>query len=99
MYVSIVCCIYHKPRAVGESSSEDDSDDSSSSDDPASDKEHKDDVRARTSGGGSNRRKHKHHLHGPDEGCGKDRAAPPLKSSPNAYEKLPKGSGIQDIKK
>jgi protein phosphatase 1 regulatory subunit 11 len=94
---SKVCCIYHKPRAVGESSSEDDS----SSSDSDSDSE-PDNGTARMAA-----KKNKHakqdHKHGHEcdgdhgeessqgdgskPGKSKEKAR---RSSPNAYEKMPK---------
>ncbi|KAF2018213.1 hypothetical protein BU24DRAFT_449717 [Aaosphaeria arxii CBS 175.79] len=99
---SKVCCIYHKPRAVGESSDESSSDSSSDSD---SDSE-PDNSTARPAGGrpggkGRGRRPHKHdedghnhdgdgHGHGEPSGAPKPRRRPHRKPSPNAYEKMPK---------
>ncbi|KAF2273205.1 uncharacterized protein EI97DRAFT_452506 [Westerdykella ornata] len=95
---SKVCCIYHKPREVGESSDESSSDSSSDSD---SDSE-PDSSRARPVGGrktGRGRKPHNHdHDHGEhdhDHGEGpsqqpKPRRRPRRKPSPNAYEKMPK---------
>ncbi|KAF7508222.1 hypothetical protein GJ744_009519 [Endocarpon pusillum] len=100
---SKVCCIYHRPRAVGESSSEEDSS-SSSSDDESSDGGAGDDGSARPVGGdggrgsrtGKKRRRHQHHHHGHDhdhekdkegEGAAKEEGRRP---SPNAYERMPK---------
>ena len=77
---SKVCCIYHKPREVGESSSEESS--SSSSD---SDSDSNDDGAARPI------RRHGSDDHAHQHGqCGKKPAKKSLKSSPNAYEKQPK---------
>ncbi|KAF2100806.1 hypothetical protein NA57DRAFT_74403 [Rhizodiscina lignyota] len=88
---SKVCCIYHKPREVGESSDEDSSDDSSSSNDSDSGA---DDGAARPVRRSRARRKHKHnHEHDGNggEGDAKDKARKP---SPNAYERVPKyGNG------
>jgi Protein phosphatase inhibitor len=100
---SLVCCIYHRPRAVGESSSEDDS--SSSSDDSSSDdggdSSGADDGAARPVGGGrgwgKKRRRHHHHEHGHGDNHGKDgdgagegSGRGKRRPSPNAYEKMPK---------
>jgi len=93
---SKVCCIYHKPRAVGESSSDEDSDYSSSSN---SDSESEpDNSTARPSKG----KNHNHHSHDSDESCKPDHSSSSSKRasakklkgkrSPNAYEKMPKGS-------
>ncbi|KAI9785771.1 MAG: hypothetical protein M1839_008788 [Geoglossum umbratile] len=88
---SKVCCIYHKPRAVGESSEEDSSSSDSSSEsdsDPGTPHNNR-------------QRKHCDRQHGGD-GCGHDRGAGKgkgkgkareRKRSPNAYEKMPKSSG------
>lgn len=97
---SKVCCIYHKPRDVGESSDESSSDSSSDSE---SDSE-PDNSTARPVGGrrGENprgRRPHNHdhgdhdHDHGNGEGPSdpaQQRRRPRRKHSPNAYEKMPK---------
>lgn len=101
---SKVCCIYHKPRAVGESSSEEDSSDSdsdSSGGEGGSDSA--DDGAARMAGGGGKRgrkgkkgkgKRHEHgHGHGDD--CGHahhgegEGAKRKRRPSPNAYEKMP----------
>jgi protein phosphatase 1 regulatory subunit 11 len=87
---SKVCCIYHKPRPVGESSDEEDS--SSSSDSDASGSESPDDGAARAVGGKrgrKNRRGHKHH-HGDDCGHEPRMDKGKRRPSPNAYEKMPK---------
>lgn len=80
---SKVCCIYHRPRAVGESDSESDSSDSDS--DAG---ESPDDGSARPVGGRRGRGcGHDHdHGHGHDSRTGKGKRKP----SPNAYERLPK---------
>lgn len=81
---SKVCCIYHKPREVGESSDEDSSDSSSSNDDSGAD-----DGAARPVRRSRAKRRH-HHSHDGDGGDGdkgKDKAR---KASPNAYERVPK---------
>lgn len=107
-YSSLVCCIYHKAREVGESSTEEDSDSSSSSDsDEASDGDVADDGRARM--GGKGKRKDNGHQHGDgEEGCGdrhggeggswkgKER---PRRTARNAYERAPKNGGVVDVKK
>lgn len=96
--IYIVCCIYHKPRPVGESSSESESSDSNSSD---SDSDNEAGHPRRGLG-------HSHHAQGSSSGnppeqvserervacCsnhhghGKERKR--RKPSPNAYEKMPK---------
>jgi len=91
---SKVCCIYHKPRVVGESSSDDDSDSSSSSD-SNSDSE-PDNSTARPSTGKN------HNHHDSDKSCKSDHSSSSSKRSsgknlkdrrsPNAYEKMPKRS-------
>lgn len=90
----LVCCLYHKTRAVGESSSDDDSDDSSSSSDKDAsiNSGRRDDGRARMGGEGSSKGKHKSHSHMSSEGCAEGKAQRTRKS-PNAYEKMPK-SGV-----
>ena len=79
---SKVCCIYHKPHAVGESSDEDSSDGSSSSDESDSGA---DDGAARPVRRSRARRRHRHHGDGEGDGDAGKR-----KASPNAYEKVPK---------
>jgi len=94
---SKVCCIYHKPRVVGESSDESSSDSSS---DEESDSE-PDNSMARPVGGvrrGNPRGRRPHSLdHDHDHGNGEGSSTPPAprrrqrrKHSPNAYEKMPK---------
>ncbi|KAF2692149.1 hypothetical protein K458DRAFT_381975 [Lentithecium fluviatile CBS 122367] len=94
---SKVCCIYHKPREVGESSDESSSDSSSDSD---SDSE-PDNSTARAAGGnkrGGRRGRRPHdHDHKDGDGCGDGsgngapkKGHPRRKPSPNAYEKVPK---------
>ncbi|KAJ4294291.1 Type 1 phosphatases regulator ypi1 [Kalmusia sp. IMI 367209] len=96
---SKVCCIYHKPREVGESSDESSSDSSSDED---SDSE-PDNSTARPVGGRKSGRRgrkphghdHDHdgheHDHGNGEGSsGKSQKRQRRKPSPNAYEKMPK---------
>ncbi|KAF9738671.1 hypothetical protein PMIN06_001916 [Paraphaeosphaeria minitans] len=100
---SKVCCIYHKPREVGESSDESSSDSSSDSD---SDSE-PDNGEARPAGGrksGSGRRGRKPHNHDHDHENGEHSHDEPhggpsgqpqkrrrrRRPSPNAYEKMPK---------
>ena len=61
---TVVCCIYHKPRAVGESSDE-------SSSDSSSDSDSDDDGSARPAGG-NKPKQHKHHHHNPHDGHGPD---------------------------
>jgi protein phosphatase 1 regulatory subunit 11 len=95
---SKVCCIYHKPRAVGESSSEEDSsdsEDSSSSDDGGgeSGSESPDDGRARMVGGGKGGKRRpagRGHRHGDDCVHGHGKGGRKRKPSPNAYEKMPR---------
>lgn len=78
---SKICCIYHKPREVGESSSE--SSDSSSDSDSDSDN---DDGAAKPSQRHAASHGHDHSNHDScDHGKGKAR-----KHVPNAYEKQPK---------
>ncbi|KAK8094429.1 hypothetical protein PG997_001114 [Apiospora hydei] len=76
---SKVCCIYHKPREVGESSSEDDS--SSSSSKGKKNRGHKHDD-------------HDGHDHGGENCDGRHQRRgnrkPTRRPSPNAYEKQPK---------
>lgn len=87
---SKVCCIYHKPRAVGESSSEEDSSDSDSSSG--------DSDGARPVGGRKGRKKGHKHDHGDGDDCNHDydnedghrSSRSRRKPSPNAYEKMPK---------
>ncbi|KAK6083589.1 protein phosphatase inhibitor [Seiridium cupressi] len=92
---SKVCCIYHAPRAVGESSSESSSDDS---DDSSSDSDSDSDPRRVGRAGGAG---HGHDDH--DEGCShhgshngaarrdaRDQGKKRRRPSPNAYEKQPK---------
>ncbi|KAL5420792.1 hypothetical protein PMIN04_006121 [Paraphaeosphaeria minitans] len=100
---ALVCCIYHKPREVGESSDESSSDSSSDSD---SDSE-PDNGEARPAGGrksGSGRRGRKPHNHDHDHENGEHSHDEPhggpsgqpqkrrrrRRPSPNAYEKMPK---------
>ncbi|KAI9796877.1 MAG: hypothetical protein M1833_005926 [Piccolia ochrophora] len=98
---SKVCCIYHKPRPVGESS--DESSSSSGEDSSSSDSDSDvDDGSARPVGGRKARRRHGHghghghehghehdHGHGRTDGAkGKQRRK--RRASPNAYEKMPK---------
>jgi protein phosphatase 1 regulatory subunit 11 len=74
----IVCCIYHAPKAFGESSDESssDSDDSDSGDDGS----------ARPTRRPSHGHGHGHgHGHSHGKGKGKGRS-----TSPNAYEKMPR---------
>ena len=103
-----VCCIYHAPRAVGETSSESSSEsDSESSSSSSGESGYDDDETARMAGGDGKvkkgrrrRRRHRHgHEHGEDhEGCehasdvGKGRKKAKRKSA-NAYEKMPKVKG------
>lgn len=98
---SLVCCIYHAPRAVGESSSENDSSSSSGSDpDGGKDNDDDDDGRARMSGSrkGRRRRKGEHgHRHNHEGACGGGESSHSGKPTPtrrrgrgNAYETQPK---------
>ncbi|KAI7877783.1 hypothetical protein K492DRAFT_197402 [Lichtheimia hyalospora FSU 10163] len=70
---SKICCIYHRPRAVGESSDEESSSDSSSSDSSDSDKDHSDHC------------DHHHHHHSKK----KKKKRNAREASPNAYERQP----------
>lgn len=74
----IVCCIYHRPRAVGESSDEESSSDSSSSssDSSDSDNDHSDHCDHH----------HHHHRH---QSKKKKKKRNPREASPNAYERQP----------
>ena len=89
---SKVCCIYHKTRAFGESSSEEDSSSTSSSDGESGDggSDSPGDGGARMTGNRRGRKNgHRHeHKHGDD--CGRGQGKERRKSSPNAYEKMPK---------
>ncbi|KAK8039113.1 hypothetical protein PG993_007524 [Apiospora rasikravindrae] len=97
---SKVCCIYHKPREVGESSSEDDSSSSSSSDSD-SDSGHRGDA-DRVGKGSSKGKKNRGHKHDDHDGHDHDgencdgrhqrhgNRKPTRRPSPNAYEKQPK---------
>ncbi|KAI9712938.1 MAG: Type 1 phosphatases regulator ypi1 [Chrysothrix sp. TS-e1954] len=82
---SKVCCIYHKPRTVGESSDEDSSSDSSD-DDGDGDSGSNDDGAARPANSAG-------HRHG-DDSCGQHQSGKAKgrtkQPSPNAYEKQPK---------
>ena len=96
----IVCCIYHKPRAVGESSSEESSSDSSS-DESDSDSD-VDNGEARMANGSRRYRPHGRHGHGHDHdqpGSDQDSQQPgPARKKkrsrpkPNAYERMPRYS-------
>ncbi|KAI9495989.1 phosphatase inhibitor-domain-containing protein [Zychaea mexicana] len=75
---SKICCIYQKPRAVGESSSESESDsDSSSSSSSGNDSD--------SSHGDKCGHKHHHHRHSNK----KKKRRNPREASPNAYERQP----------
>lgn len=78
----IVCCIYHAPKAFGESSDESssDSDDSDSGDDGSARP-----TRIPSNGHGHGHNHNHAHDHGKSKGKGKGRS-----SSPNAYEKMPR---------
>jgi protein phosphatase 1 regulatory subunit 11 len=98
---TIVCCIYHKPRAAGESSDESSSDSSSDSDsDSEPDNSRAQPASGRRGGQPRGRRPHGHdhdhdhhgHEHNHGEGPSekpKPRRRPHRKPSPNAYEKMP----------
>ncbi|KAJ8661615.1 hypothetical protein O0I10_002422 [Lichtheimia ornata] len=75
---SKICCIYHRPRAVGESSDEESSSDSSSSssDSSDSDNDHSDHCDHH----------HHHHRH---QSKKKKKKRNPREASPNAYERQP----------
>lgn len=79
---SKVCCIYHAPKAFGESSDESssDSDDSDSGDDGSARP-----TRIPSNGHGHGHNHNHAHDHGKSKGKGKGRS-----SSPNAYEKMPR---------
>ncbi|UNI20082.1 Type 1 phosphatases regulator ypi1 [Purpureocillium takamizusanense] len=90
---SKVCCIYHKPKAVGESSDESSSDDSSSSSDSDSDsgadgKKRSGDAKKTPACGHS----HRHGRHRRRDQGDKQKRPP----SPNAYEKVPKYKPKED---
>ncbi|KAI9270665.1 phosphatase inhibitor-domain-containing protein [Phascolomyces articulosus] len=70
---SKICCIYHKPRAVGESSSESESDSDSSSSSSSSDSD---------SGKHGDHCNHRHSKK-------KKKRRNPREASPNAYERQP----------
>lgn len=89
-----MCCIYHKPRPVGESSSESESDSSSSDSDSDSETDHQP--------RGGSRHSHSHHARSnrdDDQTLERGRATCCTKNhskegkrrkpSPNAYEKMP----------
>ncbi|KAF2239250.1 hypothetical protein EV356DRAFT_528525 [Viridothelium virens] len=94
---SKVCCIYHKPREVGESSDEDSSDSSSDESDSEPDT-----SRAHPRGQGLGRRQHHQHdtpelsegQAGTDGGEGSEeqprKQARSKQARPNAYEKMPR---------
>ncbi|KAI2642183.1 phosphatase inhibitor-domain-containing protein [Xylaria nigripes] len=93
---SKVCCIYHAPRAVGESSDESSSDSSSTDSDSDSDGDATYDPRARALA--QRRARDRQHRHGdgqhhPDH-CDRGKRNHKVKStrrpSPNAYEKQPR---------
>ena len=94
---SIVCCIYHKPRAADESS-DDDSSDSSSDSDSDSEPDNSTARPAGRIGGGRGRRPHQHdhdgcgdvHDHGEGPSQPQKHRRQRRKPSPNAYEKMPK---------
>jgi hypothetical protein len=83
---NVVCCIYHRPKAVGESSDESSSDSSDSDSDSDS---QPDGARPANGKGKDCGHGHGHnhdHGRGRKSKKGKDKRAP----SPNAYEKVPK---------
>jgi protein phosphatase 1 regulatory subunit 11 len=91
---SKVCCIYHAPRAVGDSSSESSSD---SSDDSSSDSDSDSGPRRIVAGGHGHDHEHgegcSHHGQGDRAGRNAKRGAQGKRRrrpSPNAYEKQPK---------
>ncbi|KAH7125671.1 phosphatase inhibitor-domain-containing protein [Dendryphion nanum] len=91
---SKVCCIYHKPRAVGESSDESSSDSSSDSEsDSEPDNSTARPIGGRRGGKQRGRRPHRHNHDHPHDGPS-DQSKPSRrvhrKPSPNAYEKMPK---------
>lgn len=95
----LVCCIYHKPRPVGESSSESESSDSSSSDsDSDSEIDHRSDRTSRSRLAPDSADKLPQHspdqsMQGGQETCCQAHRGVTRKErnpSPNAYEKLPK---------
>lgn len=75
-----VCCIYHKPKAVGESSDESSSDDSGSDSDEAPDAGRGDDGAPPACG----------HAHGRRRARARPDAKAKRPPSPNAYEKVPR---------
>ncbi|ORZ23045.1 phosphatase inhibitor-domain-containing protein [Absidia repens] len=79
---SKICCIYHKPRQVGDSS---DSDSNDSSDSDSSDDGHSSADSSKHADGHSRHCRHNHHVH--DQGRKKKRN--PRSVSPNAYEIQP----------
>lgn len=95
---SKVCCIYHAPRAAGESSDEDSSDSSSSDSDSDPEPDNSTARPSNRAGGQRGRRPHEHdhddceHDYNDAEGSSnpKKRSRPRRKPSPNAYEKMPK---------
>ncbi|MCJ1465743.1 hypothetical protein MMC07_004362 [Pseudocyphellaria aurata] len=104
---SKMCCIYHKPREVGESSDEDSDSSSSSDSKDVSDGDGADDGRARMGGNGKRKDNGRQRGHG-EEGCrgGHDRAGGSWKgkerarrTARNAYEETPRNGGTSDMKK
>ena len=84
--ISLVCCIYHKPKAYDESSDED----SSSSDDDDSEP----DVSSARPSGNFARRRNQHHSHAhrhDDHECGHVHGLP-SDDDTNAYERQPSSS-------
>jgi protein phosphatase 1 regulatory subunit 11 len=84
----LVCCIYHKPREVGESSSEEEGSSSSSSEESDSDDDRpsrKADANGHGDNGHAERNGQCKH-HGKDKCKGKLKRKP----SPNAYERQPR---------
>lgn len=95
-----MCCIYHKPRPVGESSSESESSDSSESDTDSEPDHHQTSPNSshralRQSGQSSNENTHEKIFEKGHATCyakhhgKKDKRRKP---SPNAYEKMPKSA-------
>ncbi|EYE92575.1 PPP1R11/YPI1 family protein [Aspergillus ruber CBS 135680] len=94
---SKVCCIYHKPRPVGESSSESESSDSDSDSDSEADRHQNRQNRSQHHLG---HRESSHHQHSSQEDSEKGHTAcctkhhgkqgKQKKPSPNAYERMPK---------
>lgn len=96
---NLVCCIYHKPRPVGESSSESESSDSDSDSDSDSEAD-RHQNRPNRSQHHLGHRESSHHRHSSQEDSEKghtacctkhhDKQGKRRKPSPNAYERMPK---------